>query len=99
MYTPYYTRSCITHQHHSIGDVERFNRTLGDTIIKKLYRKPHLTEQYWGYAYMDCVIKHNMCGSIHGPDSTPYDLWHDHKPDLEIWLCSNGSFLIEATRY
>ena len=27
-------------------------------------------------------MKHNMCGSIHGPDSTPYELCHGHKPDL-----------------
>ena len=73
---------CIPHEHHSIGDIERFNRTLGDTINKKLYGKPHLTKQYWGYAYMDCVMKHNMCGSIHGPDFTPFELWHGHKPDL-----------------
>ena len=31
---------------------------------------------------MDCVIKHNVCGRIHGPDSTPYELWHGHKLDL-----------------
>ena len=31
---------------------------------------------------MDCVMKHNMCGSIHGPDSTPYEMWHGHKPDF-----------------
>ena len=29
-------------------------------------------------------MKHNMCGSIHGPDSTPYELWHGHKPDLDM---------------
>ena len=58
--------------------------TLGDPINKKLYGKLHLTKQYWGYAYMDCVMKHNMCGSIHGPDSIPYELWHGHIPDLDI---------------
>ena len=31
---------------------------------KKLYDKPRLSKQYWGYAYMNCVMKHNMCGSI-----------------------------------
>ena len=32
---------------------------------------------------MDCVTQHNICGSLHGPDSTPYALWHGHKPDLD----------------
>ena len=34
--------------------------------------------------HMGCVIKNYMCGSIHGPDSTPYEVWHGHKPDLAI---------------
>jgi len=28
---------CIPHEHHTIGDVERFNRTLEDAVFKKLY--------------------------------------------------------------
>ena len=31
---------------------------------------------------MNCVMKRNMCGSIHGRDSTPYESWHGNKPDL-----------------
>ena len=34
--------------------------------FKKYYRLEHATAE-------------NMCGSIHGPDSTPYEGWHDHK--------------------
>ena len=37
---------CIPHEHHSIGDIERFNRSLEDAVFKKLYGKPHLTVQY-----------------------------------------------------
>ena len=33
----------IPHEHHSIGDIGRFSRTLGDTIHKKLYGKHHLS--------------------------------------------------------
>ena len=47
---PITLETCVTHEHHSIGDLERFNGTLGDTINKKLYGKPHLTKPYWGYA-------------------------------------------------
>ena len=31
---------CIPHEHHPIGDLERFNRTIGDMINKKLNGKP-----------------------------------------------------------
>ena len=47
---PIALQPCIPHEHHSIGDIERFNRTLGDTINKKIYGKPHLSRQYWEYA-------------------------------------------------
>ena len=32
---------CIPHEHWSIGEVERFNRTLKDGYVKLLYGKPH----------------------------------------------------------
>ena len=73
---------CIPHEHHSIGDIERFHRTLEDTVFKKLYGKPHLSVQYWGMAYSDYIMKANMMGSVHGPTVCPYELWHGRKPDL-----------------
>ena len=73
---------CIPHEHHSIGDIERFHRTLEDAVFKKLYGKPHLTAQYWGMAYTDHIMKCNMIGSVHGPTACPYELWHGRKPDL-----------------
>ena len=33
---PIELQPCIPHEHHSIGDVERFNRTLEDVVFKKL---------------------------------------------------------------
>ena len=31
---PIELQPCIPHEHHSIGDVERFNRTLEDAVFK-----------------------------------------------------------------
>ena len=75
---------CIPHEHHSIGDIERFNRSLEDAVFKKLYGKPHLTVQYWGYAYLDHIFKANLIGSIHGPLICPYEAWNHTKPDLQL---------------
>ena len=73
---------CIPHEHHSIGDIERFHRTLEDAVFKKLYGKSHLSVQYWGMAYTDHIMKANMMGSVHGPSKCPHELWTGHKPDL-----------------
>ena len=73
---------CIPHEHHSIGDIERFHRTLEDAVFKKMYGKKHLSVQYWGMAYEDYLMKANMMGSVHGPKESPYQLWTGRKPDL-----------------
>ena len=73
---------CVPHKHHSIGDIERFHRTLEDSVFKKLYGKPHLTAEYWDMAYTVHIMKCNMIGSVHGPTACPYELWYGRKPDL-----------------
>ena len=79
---PIELQPCIPHEHHSIGDIERFNRTLEDAVFKKLYGKPHLSKQYWGLAYLDHIMKSNMVGSIHDTSPSPHELWYGKKPDL-----------------
>ena len=73
---------CIPHEHHSIGDIEKFNQTLENNVNKKLYGKSHLSIQYWGMAYEDYIHKANLMGSVHGPAACPYELWSGKKPDL-----------------
>ena len=79
---PIHIQPCIPHEHHSIGDIERFNRTLEDAIFKKLYPK-HLSQQYWGYAYEDYLMKTNLIGSAHQEGPSPYQQWTGIKPDLK----------------
>ena len=38
---PIELQHCIPHEHHSIGDIERFKQTMGDAIFKKLYSQKH----------------------------------------------------------
>ena len=79
---PIELQPCIPHEHHSIGDIERFNQTLGDAVFKKMYGKKHLSIQYWGMAYTDYIMKANFMGSLHGPKECPYELWTGKHPDL-----------------
>ena len=75
---------CIPYEHHSIGEIERFHRTLQDGMFKQLYNKPHLNITYWGHAYKDILMHANFNGSIHDdPPISPFEQWHSEKPDLE----------------
>ena len=79
---PIELQPCIPHEHHSIEDVERFNRTLEDAVFKKLYRKKHLSVQYWALTYEDYIMKANSMGSVRGPSQCPCELWIGKHPDL-----------------
>ena len=48
---------CIPHEHHSIGDIECFNQTMGDAIFKKLQGQKHLSVHYWDMAYTDNIAQ------------------------------------------
>jgi hypothetical protein len=75
---------CIPHEHFQIGLVERFHRSLEDSIVKCISNKPHLTMQYWGFAYNDIIMKSNILPTILRPTTTPYELWHGYKLDLKV---------------
>ena len=92
---PIELQPCIPHEHHSIGDIERFHRTLEDAVFKKRKSKRHLTVQYWAMAYMDYVMKSNMMGSVHGPKESPYELWTGKHPDaLKLPMIPFGSVVM-----
>jgi hypothetical protein len=74
---------CIPHEHFQIGLVERFHRTLEDSNVKCISSKPHLSMQYWGFAYNDIILKSNILPIVHRPTTTPYELWHGSKLDLK----------------
>ena len=75
---------CIPHEHFQIGIVERFHRSLEDSIVKCISNKPHLTMQYWGFAYNDIIMKSNILPTILRPTTTPYELWHGCKLDMKV---------------
>ena len=92
---PIELQPCIPHEHHSIGDIERFNQTLENAVFKKMYGRRHLTVQYWGMAYEDYIMKANLMGSLHGPTQCPYQLWTGKHPDaLKLPMIPFGSVVM-----
>ena len=92
---PIELQPCIPHEHHSIGDIERFNQTLEDAVFKKMYGRRHLSVQYWAMAYEDYIVKANLMGSVHGPAQCPYELWTGKHPDaLKLPMIPFGSVVM-----
>ena len=92
---PIELQPCIPHEHHSIGDIERFNQTLENAVFKKMYGRRHLSVQYWGMAYEDYIMKANFMGSVHGPMQCPYQLWTGKHPDaLKLPMIPFGSVVM-----
>ena len=42
----------------------------------------HLSLEYFGYAYKDCLFKRNISPCIDDPTTTPYELWYNKKIDI-----------------
>ena len=72
---------CIPHEHFQIGLIERFNRTLEDSIVKNMYNKPHITVDFWAMCYEDVIMKANIVGSLQSSRS-PYELWTGKTIDM-----------------
>jgi len=74
---------CIPHEHFQIGDIERFHRSLQDSIVKNLYDKEQLCNKYWGLAYKDILFKNNILPHSTNHTTTPYEEWFGKKVDLK----------------
>ena len=51
---------CIPHEHATLGDVERDNRTIRESIMKCIASKKHLTNQFWGMCFHDVLFKMDL---------------------------------------
>jgi transposase InsO family protein len=71
------------------GVAERANRTLAERITAML-DESGLSKRYWGECLAALVHVLNCCPTSIVTDSTPYEIWHNKKPDighLRVWGC------------
>lgn len=74
--------SCAPYEHGQIGHIERFHRTINESVVKALHGKPHLQDKYWAMAWTDCVDKLNMLPHAALDGQSPQHLWSGHTYDL-----------------
>ena len=65
---------CIPYEHFTLGDIDRSNRSLKESIMKALYNKPHLSLKFWGLALLDIAHKMDIIPSRSYIQHTPYEL-------------------------
>lgn len=74
-------QGAVPYEHGQIGHIERLHRTINESIVKALYKKPHLSFKYWGMAWMDSVDKLNMLPNEELDGETPLYLWSGKRVD------------------
>ena len=75
-------RACIPHEHATLPNIERDNRTVMEAIIKALQTKSHLEFKYWGMAFHDVLSKMNIFSTTDNPSESPFFLWYGFKYNL-----------------
>ncbi len=73
---------CIPHEHATLGEIERDNRTIRETIIKCINSKQHLNFKYWAMCYKDVLFKLDLLPCIDDPTTNAYERWYGHKYDM-----------------
>ena len=73
----------VPHEHDTVRKVERLHRTASEMVVKYLANKPHLSSNYWGFAYLHCIDLINIgSGSKNTP--SPYYSWHNKALDFKL---------------
>ena len=71
----------VAHEHDTVRKVERLHRTASEMVVKFLSNKPHLSLQFWGFAYLHCIDLINI-GSISKDTPSPYSAWYGKEFDF-----------------
>ena len=51
---------CVPHEHATLGNIERDNRTARESIMKSMANKPHITRRDWGMCLHDVLFKMDL---------------------------------------
>ena len=75
-------KPCIPHEHATLGDIERDNRTVRESILKCIASKAHLNSKYWGMCLHDVLFKMDLMPHPKDPTTNSYHMWYDKPYDM-----------------
>ena len=73
---------CVPHEHATLGDIERDNRTIRESILKCIASKPHLNSKYWGMCLHDVLFKMDLMPHPNDPTTNAYHMWYGKPYDM-----------------
>ena len=73
---------CVPHEHATLGDIERDNRTVRESVLKCIASKPHLNSKYWGMCFHDVLFKMDLMPHPNDPTTNAYQMWYDKAYDM-----------------
>ena len=74
--------ACIPHEHATLPNIEKDNRTVMEAILKAIKTKSHLDFKYWGIAFHDVIMKMNIFSSNEIPEESPFYLWYGYNYNM-----------------
>jgi len=73
----------IPYEHFTLGEIERFNRTIHETTTKKATAQSSANDdRLWESSAYDTVDKFNACPTSNHPTASPYQLYDKFTLDL-----------------
>ena len=73
---------CIPHEHATLGDVERDNRTIRESIMKCIASKKHITTKFWGMCFHDVLFKMDLMPHSDNGAMNSYLMWYNKAYDM-----------------
>ena len=77
-------RIAIPYEHFTIGEVERFNRTQHEAIIKKSNSNDNVTDKMWAFGAADGIDMYNSLPTARHPTQSPYQLFDGFTPNFKV---------------
>ena len=68
---------CVPHEHATLGNIERDNWTIRETIMNCIASKPHRNSRYWGMCFHDVLFKMDLMPHSTDPTTNAYSMWYD----------------------
>jgi hypothetical protein len=73
---------CVPHEHATLGNIERDNRTVRESIMKSMANKPHITRRYWGMCLHDVLFKMDLMPHPNDATTNAYNMWYGRSYDM-----------------
>ena len=74
----------VPDEHFGIGGIERWHRSIHESIQKKSLNHPHITSNMWHFGFDDDLDMYNALPTARHPTKSPYQLYDGITMDVDL---------------